>query len=306
MVAGTPLRQRVARWAGEAVRRLRRAGRDVRLGGRSSAGGRGPGLARLVPALLLAAGIAAGYFTGSILVTLAAPGKLGWSSRPEMVGTLPPGQVPESRSALTGIDVFHRPDDESGQSGRQERTAEETTLDLKLTGLRTPGSNSPGSAIIRKPDHGQRAYRPGEEILPNVTLRAVREASVLLEREGALETLYLSERARRRAGAQGDPESAQTAPAEAKLDRLLGAVDIRPRLENGRMTGLRITGSSSETRLQKNRLKRGDVLVAVNGIEITSPDRAEAALKALRGASRARVVIERDGRERTISLALDG
>jgi len=327
MPAHTGLTAKLKRWPARVTARLRGAGRAWRARGSTAfLAGDGALSRMLLAGLTLAGTLAAGYLVGSTLVTLAGSGELGWETRPLVAGTIPPGQLPESRGALTAIDIFHRKPGAGKPAAPETEEAAETTLDLKLTGLRTAGAGDEGSAIIRTPDHDQRAYKPGEEILPDVRLRAVRSASVLLERDDALEALYLSERARRRGedsaragmregdGREADAES-EAAPARESnaksvatddIAAFLETVTVRARMKNGRMAGLRVTAPGNEILLKRNGLIPGDVLLAVSGIEITSPARAEAALEALSGASRASVVIERDGRERTLSLALDG
>lgn len=249
-------------------------------------------------ALLVSLVVCLGILAGRLALSLATPATLGWQARPLVVGTLPPGRMPDSASTLTGFDPFHRSEIPAGEA----EPAPETTLDLKLTGVRAlAGGDGTGSAIIRTPDHAQRAYRPGEEVLDGVRLAQVRPGSVVLMRGGSREILYLDERARR-------DDSTREALAAVAASSLPDLKDIRlaPRLRDGRMTGLRIVSAGTATFLKRNGLISGDVLLAVNGIEITSPARVEAAIGALESAGTVDVVIERDGQERTLTLALDG
>jgi len=255
-----------------------------------------------VRALLVLLALALGAVGGRMLWTITAPGTVGWEARPLIAGNLPPGRMPQGYTALTEFDAFHR----AVQSPEQEtETAPETTLDLKLTGLRAAENGEGGSAIIRTPDHAQRAYGVGDEIVAGVRLGTIRPEAVVLSREGGrMETLYLDERARRRATIAA--ESAESAlPIPERLMQL-DDIQLAPRLENGRMTGIRLTAVGAATLLKRNGLISGDVLLAVNGIGITSPARAEAALRALKGAAQADLVIERNGEERTLTVALDG
>lgn len=248
--------------------------------------------------LSLAAGL--GVFTADLALRMAAPNALGWQARPLVVGTLPPGRMPQAGSTLSTFDPFHRA--ETAESGQTAQSAPETTLDLKLTGVRAPAAgDGSGSAIIRTPDHAQRAYRPGDEVLSGVRLVGVQPGAVVLARGEGREMLYLDERAREK-----ESPMAVEAPAEMASIPDIDGIRLAPRFRDGRMTGIRILADGTAIFLKRNGLISGDVLLAVNGIEITSPALLEAALKALESADKADVVIERDGEERSLTLALDG
>jgi len=252
--------------------------------------------------LLLLLVIGLGSVAARVTLTLVASPELGWQSRPLVVGTLPPGRMPQAASTLKTFDPFHRAPSSGEDMAGAAPPAPETTLDLKLTGVRAPtAGNGSGSAIIRTPDHAERAYRPGDEVLAGVRLVGVRPGAVVLARGEGRELLYLDERAR-------ENVSRVAADTPADMTPFPDFEDIRliPRLRDGRMTGIRIFADGTAIFLKKNGLISGDVLLAVNGIEITSPARVEAALRALESAETADVVIERNGRERKLTLALDG
>ncbi len=89
------------------------------------------------------------------------------------------------------FDPFHRAS--VSAAAQQEAVAPETTLDLKLYGVRALKDPKAGSAIIRLPDHTQVALRVGMTILEGVTLAAVHPDRVVVSRRGALETLSLDD-----------------------------------------------------------------------------------------------------------------
>jgi general secretion pathway protein C len=66
-------------------------------------------------------------------------------------------------------------------------------LDLALVGTRVDAASARGSAIIATPDGRQQSFAVGDEIMPGVKLVAVEFESVVLDRGGARETLYIDQ-----------------------------------------------------------------------------------------------------------------
>lgn len=73
-----------------------------------------------------------------------------------------------------------------------------------------------------------------------------------------------------------------------------GGARAVPVVENGTIIGYRIGGITGK--LQQLGLRTGDVVTAVNGRKLTSPDAAIAAYGGLRKASRATITVRRGGR----------
>ncbi len=97
-----------------------------------------------------------------------------------------------ARPLLLDFDPFHR-DEVVRKEEPLTAATPETTLDLKLYGVRAMENPSDGSAIIRLPNHDQRAFNVGMELLKGVTLAAVFPDRVVLSRRGTRETLSLDE-----------------------------------------------------------------------------------------------------------------
>ncbi len=68
-----------------------------------------------------------------------------------------------------------------------------TALEIKLFGVREDRATGRGSAIVGTPDGVQKSYAVGEEIMPGVTLTAVRFDGVTITRNGAEEQVYLDQ-----------------------------------------------------------------------------------------------------------------
>ncbi|WP_374764928.1 type II secretion system protein N [Yunchengibacter salinarum] len=221
-----------------------------------------------------------------------------------MAERLPTGQptasadrLPDTSAALlTGFDPFHRRtagSDGDGADTAAAKAAPETSLDLKLYGVRTGGPNRPGSAIIRLPDHEQRAFTVGSTLLPGVRLVAIRPTYVTISRGGTRESLFLNGlsaedvRARARRQGQAPPEAAISEPGEkgqprhtlsrGTLSRLMGSVTMTPTASDAPAQGFRLApkaatdgADTASAPFRALGLRAGDILTAANGAAIRS------------------------------------
>jgi type II secretion system protein C len=81
-------------------------------------------------------------------------------------------------------------------------------------------------------------------------------------------------------------------------------LDERPVRLDGKFHGFRIAALRDAQFWSGVDLKAGDVLTAINGFPIESPDQAQLALDSLRVASELRVSYDRDGQPREIVYAI--
>ena len=94
---------------------------------------------------------------------------------------------PESRLALfSSFDPFFRT-----ANGADANVV--TSLQLTLYGIRMNEASGLGAAILAGTDGVQENYAIGDEILPGVTLEAVRFDHVIIDRGGTRESLYLDQ-----------------------------------------------------------------------------------------------------------------
>ncbi|MCR9129415.1 MAG: PDZ domain-containing protein [Alphaproteobacteria bacterium] len=197
----------------------------------------------------------------------------------------------------------------------------ETRLNMTLRGVRS-GVN--GSAVIETPNQGQRSIPVGGEIAPGVTLVAVEDERVIINRSGARESLFLTEAAARRAREQRDRPQPAPAPAvrsadaanvlsgqpdlelARQLDRddWINGLRLEPALEGGRLTGMRVRDSSASDVLRASGLLPGDVITRLNGEPLTSADAAARALRGLESADRVAVTVRRDEEEIRLTAPL--
>lgn len=185
-----------------------------------------------------------------------------------------------------------------------------TSLNLKLHGVRQDQASGRGSAIIATPDGQQRSFAVGEEVVPGVTLTEVGFDSVTLSRGGAAEQLFMDQSpeaavvgapvAPSAPSAQPTPPPiAQAAPA-ASSNELAAGIRLHPRMNGGRVTGVLLYPQGGGEAFRAAGLAPGDVLLAVNGVRIASPDQLRSLAEQL-GAG-VRVQVERGGRVMSLQL----
>lgn len=257
---------------------------------------------------------------------------------------------------LTETDPFH-PDAPAGSQDirRQARAdAPETTLDLKLHGVRLGAVSRTGTATIQTPDRKQNVYAIGDEIIDGVVLEAIFPESVTISRRGVAESVRLSERyaadrqmdaikarhARVRApapptadgpsrpSAQTEAPPAETAlpntvaepqtaaptveAVEAALPRIsdgaafIRALALTPETgSDGAMTGMAIGSGANRSLLEKAHLEPGDVVRAVEGVDLSDRSGLVALQPRLAQAERLSLDVDRGGRRTRVTVELN-
>ena len=216
-----------------------------------------------------------------------------------------------------------------------------SALSMILSGTLADGDPRAGIAVISGGERGERAYRVGETIGPGLTLARVYPDSVVVLHDGSEETLKLSRdrnlapadivRARPAPGARASskgataatsPGGAARAPSAAPVgrapanwqqtverlrqnpDELARRVQVVPVLDNGRLSGVRVSAGADMALIQQLGLRPGDVVTAVNGAPVDSIARGQQILDSLRSASSARVTVLRDGKPTDLTIGL--
>lgn len=209
------------------------------------------------------------------------------------------------------------------QRGEQEEIVQdvpETNLNLNLDGLRmsTEGGQA-GNAIIRTPNGIGENYSVGDEILAGVTLERILSDRVIINRDGASETLMLGGRG---AGLSVISDESQTSSARDLTDRddasaaapsraieaqiaapelLLSSINAGPVRVNGAITGYRLDPIGSPDIMQQAGLRSGDVLLQINGVSVAQLDTSDV-IERISSAETVDLSINRNGSEQTIRL----
>lgn len=162
---------------------------------------------------------------------------------------------PEAQVAIiAAVDPFFR-------SGATPGAAEAPSLDLELFGTRASQGRVPAAAILGPADGEQRTYAVGEEVAPGVKLAAVAFDHVVLDRSGATQTIYMP---------QADAGEGGSDAGAAMAASVGNAFELKPRKQGERVTGVLVGPGSNQQLFAAAGFQDGDVIVAVNGAQITS------------------------------------
>jgi general secretion pathway protein C len=235
-----------------------------------------------------------------------------------MRGTSSTLAISTDRSVLISENPF-----DQGESELIVQDVPETSLNLQLDGLRmsTEGGGA-GNAIIRTPNGIGTNYRLGDQILPGVTLQRILSDRVIINRDGADETLMLGGRGAGLSVISDDSQiitdggTAETAigtnaesqePAEVvgRLtgpDQLFGAINAGPVMTNGSLIGYRLNPIGSADIMRQAGLEPGDVLLQINGTSVVNLDMTDV-IDRISAVQTAVLEVNRNGSQRTVRLS---
>lgn len=165
------------------------------------------------------------------------------------------------RSIVSQFDPFHR--DSPEILIVQTDSAPETTLDLKVFGMRADNAGESSSAMIETPDGKQRPYIVGDEIIPGVKLEKVDVDFVILNRNGKAERLSREGRTEDEL-AKGSTIALDTLSYSAS--QMLKDVRIYPYRENKTVVGYQVRPQrSAKDKLERYGFEAGDIITSING-----------------------------------------
>jgi general secretion pathway protein C len=194
--------------------------------------------------------------------------------------------------------------------------APKTRLNLTLHGV-FASENEDAMAIISSGGANERFYHLGDAIPGGATLKAVYPDRVLLERNSKTETLPLPKSINTGIAISRTPAPTVASNPEtgSKLSTLrkeilsnpgkLGKlVQAKPAMEKGRFKGYQLSPSGNHKLFNELGLEPGDIVTAVNGINIDRPEKGLNALQNLVSATEVTVTLLRDGSEITLQHQL--
>jgi general secretion pathway protein C len=231
-------------------------------------------------------------------------------------------------SAITKRNLFNtNPEVEAPAQAIDVENLKETDLKLKLWGTVT-GHDSKAYAVIEDTKtRKQQLYHVGDSIQDATVKLILRQKVVLsvndrdeilgMEEIGAAKKGSVGPRVARRAVSsppklpvssyprQLTLKSDQIESALENLDQLMESARIRPHIEEGRPSGISITGIKPNTIFRKMRLRNGDVITGVNGNPIETVEDAMNIFGDLTSASEVQVEIKRRGRKRVLNYKIE-
>ena len=207
-----------------------------------------------------------------------------------------------------------------------ETDAPETTLNLTLTGVVSSSDVESGAAIILH-QGTQMTYGVGEKIDgTNATLRQVLADRVIIRNGVRDETLMLDgvdfksparpaqqQTARSTPAATGRKatNTAKTVSAEAAAasealraqpENFTDYIAISPMNQDGALIGYQVKPGRDPALFEAAGLKNGDIVVQINGMDLTDPQQAMDAMSEMRSAQSIELTVMRDGSYATIYL----
>ncbi len=264
-----------------------------------------------------------------------APPPLVDSASPKTPGRQSKIEPRAEYQGLAKSDLFGEQSRQSAPQPAVEQALPETTLDLELLGIVVETGTNPGFAIIK--DRGKRSeetYTVGDVIVGSARVEEIRFDAVVISRAGKLETLSMSFTGKQPGGSRGFPGGRTPPPPRRRSSRrnassheairvqnenlryinrekfmeqagrnmasLLGDFRTSPNIVDGKPSGLGIDQVGTDPISSRAGLKAGDIVKSINGTRVNSMDEILEQVNKLQGKPEVRVVIERDGRHRTL------
>jgi general secretion pathway protein C len=239
-----------------------------------------------------------------------------WRPLPER-STVTRGGTPSGPNvnAIIGAELFGRYVPPAVQEQRIE-DAPDTRLSLRLLGVYATQDESLSRAIISQAGGDEKPYAVGNDISRGVRLQAIYSDRVILSREGVLETLRMERDAPSMASTSA-PAARGTdnvAPDPAQLGEIRNQlledpaqaqnfIRVVPANVGGAQRGYRIYPGRDRSLFTAAGLRPGDLVTAVNGIDLDDPAKALQLLTELSDATSINVTVERGGNIQNYSLS---
>jgi len=220
---------------------------------------------------------------------------------------------------ITGVKMFG--DYQATARPADVSSAPDTNLSLTLLGILAGSTDSDSRALIGSQNDNEGPYSIGEDISPGVTLHAIFPDRVILSRGGSYETLRLE---------KDKPSSADDSTASSAAvnvvdtasppDQMLGQIReqilqdpskageyirVQPANVAGALHGYRIYPGRDRAMFTNLGLRPGDLVTAVNGIQLDDGQKALQTLNELKQAGSVSLTIERGGQPQTVTLSLN-
>ncbi|MGD2074131.1 MAG: type II secretion system protein GspC [Gammaproteobacteria bacterium] len=199
--------------------------------------------------------------------------------------------------------------------------APETRLKLTLSGVFASDEPGKARAIVGDPRGQEDSYAVGDPLPGGATLSEIYPDRIILERSGRFETLRLPKEesvagprsvshrdALRRSSSADSNRAAAFNRYRNEIRRnpatFLNYVRATPHKQGGRFVGFALQEGPQSGAFQELGLSPGDVVTAINGVEINSPADGMRAMRALGEGDSVNVTLLRGGQETTLSFTL--
>ncbi len=273
----------------------------------------GRGLPPIVNLLLAAA--SAWLLAQLVWALVPVPESARWQAPP--AAPAPPRAAAADAGAIDTLlraDLFGRYAAPAAPTGRVEQ-APDTRLSLTLLGI-LAGRDSESRALIAKSSGEEKPYAIGDDVVSGVSLQAIFADRVILSRNGQYETLRLNKDAPSTATPTYTPTAAGDAGTTAMLAQIRDEIltdptkasnylRVQPANVNGQLRGYRIYPGRERDAFQQLGLRPGDLVTAVNGVQLDDNQKALQLLGDLSQANAVTLTVERGGQVQTLNLTLN-
>jgi general secretion pathway protein C len=272
-----------------------------------------PGLAAAIFALLLGRALA-----DVVWALVPVPEAARWRPPPAAPSTAARGPDAGDVSAILSAGLFGRY--QAPAASTSLLNAPETPLNMTLLGVLADDNEDHSRALIAVQGSDEKAYAIGDDVSRGVTLQAIFPDRVILSRGGRLETLRLERDASGATTASyATPLAAPAADdgtgAPQPLSRIRDEVlkdparaseylRVQPANVAGQLKGYRVYPGRDRGAFTAAGLRPGDLVTAVNGVQLDDPAKALQLLGDLGTAGQVNLVVERGGQTQNISINL--
>lgn len=200
--------------------------------------------------------------------------------------------------------------------------APETRLKLTLRGVFAEEDSTSGYAIVGDPKGKEENYTVGDPLPGGAKLSEIYPDRIILERNGRFETLRLPKEVaksrlpdapdrsalRTGAAAAGSSKAAAFQRYRQEIKRnpasFMNYVKAAPYRENGKFVGFKLQPGRQPDAFNQLGLQSGDIVTAINGVQIDSPSSGMKAMRGLGEGDSVDVTLLRGGQETSLSLSL--
>jgi general secretion pathway protein C len=268
---------------------------------RSKAIARAPQIVTFILALALAAQLA--------FIVVGMSGRSRQTAPPPAVA--PPVTPPLDIGALVNAHLFGTATVQA--NGGDGANAPPSSMPLVLAGVLATEDPKLGMAIIGENAASAKVVSVGKQVPGGAMLHSVYNDRAVIDRNGALESVFLPRRSTSAAGAPPPPMPAAAASNDQALERMrrlvnedpgmLGQV-LRPQpvFAGGKMRGFRVYPGANRQAFARLGLRAGDLVTAINGTPLDDRDRAQEIFGTLNSSTDARVTVTRNGRQQELVL----
>lgn len=202
-----------------------------------------------------------------------------------------------------------------------------TSLNLKLVGVLAFGESDRSRALIRSGNQTPEPYGLKAEVPGGATVNEILPDRVVLDRNGRYETLMLEKstpsssgsnsrvatynRSGRSSGFNSSSGSGNTDLGAIREEILLDPskasqyVRVQPARSGNQLRGYRVYPGRNRAAFKNVGLRAGDLVTAVNGVQLNDPAKSLQLLGDLSQANSVSLTVERGGKPRNVTLSIN-